>query len=61
MPGGSFLGLNWPFLPISGKNLSKIMRVFFTKTIVMGQDLNWPKLADFWPNLWPSGKLKKVS
>ena len=27
----------------------------------MGQDLNWPKLADFWPNLWTSGKLKKVS
>ena len=34
---------------------------FNTKTMVIGQDLNWPKLADFWPNFWPSRKLKKVS
>ena len=37
MPGVSFLGLNWPFLPISGN-------------IFMGQGLNWPKLDDFWPS-----------
>ena len=54
MPGGSFLGLNWPFLPISGKICVKLW-VFYTKTMVMGQGLNWSKLADF----WPSGKLKK--
>ena len=51
-----FFWLKLAYLPISGKICVKSW-VFITKTIVMGQDLNWPKLADF----WPSGKLKKVS